>query len=94
MEQSIQIISWHLQEARRLLSPDSTGGNIHDAMKLMSWLSEKGIKKTTARAIQQLGPLRDKDQRNAALQVLIEHNLVRMTKEGSKAVVELNPYCL
>ena len=94
MEQSIQIISWHLQEARRLLSPDSTGGNIHDAMKLMSWLSEKGIKKTTARAIQQLGPLRDKDQRNAAIQVLIEHNLVRMTKEGTKAVVELNPYCL
>lgn len=94
MEQAIQIISWHLQEARRLLAPDSTGGHINDAMKLMGWLSEKGFEKTTARSIQQLGPIRDKNQRDTAIQVLIEHNLLRMTKEGTKAVVELNPYCL
>ncbi len=93
-EQAIPIISWHLQEARRLLAPDSTGGHIHDAMRLMGWLSEKGLEKTTARNIQQLGPIRDKNQRDTAIETLVEHNLLRITKEGTKVVVEINPYCL
>ncbi len=91
-EQAIQIIQWHLQETRRLLTTESAAAPLHNAQKLLSWLIEKNIKLTTARVIQRLSPLRDKEQRNNAIETLIEHKIMRLSKNEGKVVLELNPY--
>jgi hypothetical protein len=92
-EQAIEIINWHMQEARRLLTTTSTTNMLTDAIKLMNWLLDKGLRKTTTREIQRLSPLRDKEQRYSAIGILIEHHVVRFSKEGSKTLLELNPHC-
>lgn len=92
-EQAIEIINWHMQEARRLLTTASTTNMLTDAIKLMNWLLDKGLRKTTTREIQRLSPLRDREQRDSAIGILIEHHVVRFSKEGSKTLLELNPHC-
>lgn len=94
IEQSIQVIQWHLQEAQRLLATESIGNELTHAKKLMAWLINKGKNKITARDIQRLSGLRDKKQRDDAIEILIEHNILRMSKEDGKTFVNINPYCL
>ena len=65
-EQAIEIVSWHLQEARRLLAPPPANIIHHDAQRLMNWILSKGLQETTPRIIQQSSPLRNKTQRNNA----------------------------
>jgi hypothetical protein len=92
-EQAIEIINWHLQEARRLLTTTSTTNMLTDATKLMNWMLDKGLRKTSAREIQRLSPLRDREQRDNAIGILMEHHMLRFSKEGSKTLLELNPHC-
>ena len=92
-EQAIQIINWHMQEARRLLTTASTTNTFTDALKLMNWFLDKRLRKTTTREIQRLSPLRNKEQRDNAIEILIEHHMARFNKEGSKTLLELNPHC-
>lgn len=93
IEQAIEIIRWHMQETRRLLTVESTSDALLDAQKLLQWLLDKGVTKTTPREIQQLSPLREKRQRDDALELLIEHQFIRIIKENNKSIIELNPYC-
>ena len=90
-EQAIELISWHLQEARRIMPTEGSTESFSDAIKLMNWFIEKNIQSTTLRAIQQLSPLRDKIRRNNAVELLVEHNQIRIVKLGSKSIVEINP---
>jgi hypothetical protein len=57
----------------------------------MNWFIEKKISTTSLRTIQQLSPLRDKTKRDHAVELLIEHNRIRIVKSGSKTKVEVNP---
>lgn len=93
-EQAIEIVNWHLQEAKRLLVPTFTNTRHQDAKRLMKWLLSKGFQKTTPRTIQQSSPVRDKDQRNHALNMLIEHHWIRIQKEGGKTVITINPQAM
>ncbi|QDQ40183.1 DUF3987 domain-containing protein [Legionella geestiana] len=93
VEQAIQIIHWHLQETRRLLNAGNQSSDMTDAVRLLDWLKEKGLHKTTARDIQRLSPLRDIERRDNAIAILVEHNLVRLSKDGNKIILELNPHC-
>lgn len=94
VEQAIEIIRWHLQETRRLLTLESISGNsLADAQKLLHWLLDKGLETLTLRDIQRLSPLRDKKQRDEAIERLIENHLARLLKENGKTFLELNP-CL
>lgn len=93
-EQAIQIIKWHLQEARRLLTGQSSNQDLAEANKLMNWLIEKGSTKATMRTLQRLGPLRNKEQLDNAITTLTEHNFLHAIKEGSKTSIEINPGCL
>lgn len=90
-EQAIAIVNWHLEEARRLLSPVLTHCIHHDAKKLMKWILTKGLQQTTPRAIQQSSPLRNKDQRNKALETLIEHHWLHLARKEGQTIVEVNP---
>lgn len=94
MEQAIEIIHWHLQETRRLLSTYAAGGHVNDAEVLSEWLINKEIESIPVRDIQRLSPLRDKNRRNDAIELLLEHHYVKMTKIDGKSCLTLNPYLL
>ena len=93
MEQAIAVIHWHLKETRRLFDTGNQTNELSDARTLFEWLKEKGLRQTTARDIQRLSPLRDIERRDNAIVILIEHQMARLTREGSKMTLELNPLC-
>ena len=90
MEQAIAVIHWHLKETRRLFDTGNQTNELSDARTLFEWLKEKGLRQTTARDIQRLSPLRDIERRDNAIAILIEHQMARLTREGSKMTLELN----
>lgn len=91
IEQAISIIQWHLEEARRLLAPFPAETQFEDAEKLMNWLLSKRLRQTTPRAIQQSSPLRQRERRDSALSVLIEHHWVRLVNRDNQTMIEVNP---
>jgi hypothetical protein len=93
IEQAITLMHWYLGEARRLLEPQSTQPNLEDARKLLVWLLQQRPQTTTPRDILQFGPLRNKEQRDNALETLVEHQHIRLIKTGNKTHIALNPWC-
>lgn len=93
-EQAIAIISWHLFEARRIFSIQSEKEEIIEAQRLLNWLVEHQKYQTTPREIQQFSPIRDKKARDEALELLANHNYIRINKKSQKTVVELNPHAI
>jgi hypothetical protein len=93
IEQAITLTHWYLFEAKRLLEPQSTQPNLEDAKKLLVWLLEQRSQTTTPRDILQFGPLRNKAQRDNALETLIEHQHIRLVKTGNKTQIDINPWC-
>ncbi len=91
VEQAIAIIRWHLEETKRLLAPFPIDTGHKDAEKLMRWLLSKQLFETTPRALQQLGPLRQRDRRDNALSVLVEHNWIRLGSRNNQTIIEVNP---
>lgn len=92
IEQSIEIVQWHLCEARRLFSTSDLSSGIADAKKLIEWLITKNVQQISIRDIQRLSPIRDKERRDQAMDVLIEHHLIRTTSIDNKKSVEINPH--
>ena len=93
IEQAITLMDWYLQEARRLLEPQSIQPNLEDARRLLDWLLARRPQTTTPREILQFGPLRNKSQRDSALETLIEHQQIRLVKMGNKSHIDINPWC-
>lgn len=93
-EQAIAIVSWHLEEARRILAPSPENKIHQDARKLMKWILSKGLQQTTPRFIQQSSPLRYKAQRNTALDILVENHWIRIDKKDNQTMIEVNPQAL
>ena len=91
IEQAITIIQWHLAETRQLLAPFSVESQFEDAEKLMNWLLSKQLRHTTPRKIQQSSPLRNRERRDNALEVLIEHHWVRLVSRDNQTFIEVNP---
>lgn len=91
-EQAIEIVQWHLCEARRLFSTSDLTTGIADAKKLIEWLIAKNMQQISIRDIQRLSPIRDKERRDQAMDVLSEHHLIRTTSIDNKKSVEINPH--
>lgn len=94
MEQAIAIIGWHLFETRRIFSIQSEREEILEAQRLLDWLIAHDKKHTTPREIQQFSPIRDKQARDEALELLANHNYIRVNKQNQKTMVELSPYAM
>jgi hypothetical protein len=80
-----------LQETRCLLAPFPAETQFEDAEKLMNWLLSKQLRHTTPRTIQQSSPLRQRERRDSALEVLVEHHWVRIVTRDNQTVIEVNP---
>ena len=94
IENAIEIINWHLQETHRLLSEKTVSTPFGDAQKLMNWLISKKSSLTSTRDLQRLSNLRDKARLDDAIEILIEHKVLRQISEDKKTYLEVNPMCL
>jgi len=94
IEQAIQIIQWHLFEARRILSPQSQSPDQQDASRLLQWIIEKKLTETTPQYLQQYSPIRDKKRRDKAIDNLIESCYLRQSKQMKKTILLTNPKAL
>ena len=110
MDSGIAVASWHLSEARRIFYEQDAPQNVADARELARWLTGRAQSATDSsgapivstngelalREIQRIGPNRTRDslRRDAALDVLEEHNYLRRCDSGKQKRVELNPKLL
>jgi hypothetical protein len=90
MQGAIAVVSWHLDEARRVIGASERPQEIADAELLFEWLLRQEAKPIDPRDILRLGPgrLRDKKRRDAALKILGDKNWV--LESGNPARLTIN----
>ena len=89
------ITAWHLNEARRFFGELALPAELADGARLDSWLIEHCKRERThlvpTREAQRCGPIRDKEKLTAALRELEELDRVRVTHEGRRKTIKVNP---
>jgi hypothetical protein len=91
MQQAIEIIRWHLCETRRIFYSRPKTSQHVDAIKLLGWIVEKAFATTTPRFLQQYSPIREKQRRDKAIQMLLDHQYLRETQPNGKTTLLVNP---
>ena len=91
MDGAIAVVTWHLNEARRMIDANRRPEHVADAELLLEWLLRQEAKPIGPRAILQLGPghLRDKKRRDAAIKVLADRHW--LFESSNPAHLVLNP---
>jgi hypothetical protein len=92
VEQAIDIIHWHLLEAKRILGDPSDSQGNQDAIKLINWIKSHNLKETSTRHLQQYSPVREKSKLYKALSLLIEHQYIKETVISNKTLLLINPH--
>ncbi len=91
MQQAIEVIRWHLNETRRIFYSRPRSSQHADAVKLLDWIIDKSFLTTTPRFLQQYSPIREKQRRDKAVQMLIDHHYLCETKMDNKTTLIVNP---
>lgn len=95
IERASRIAAWHLSEARRFFGELALPVELSDATRLNGWLIEYCRRERThlvpTREAQRLGPVREKTKLAVAIQVLEELDRVRVTHEGRRKTIKVNP---
>jgi hypothetical protein len=91
MDGAIAVVTWHLNEARRVIDANRKPEDVADAELLLEWLLRQGAKPIDPRAVLQFGPsrLRDRKRRDAAIKVLADRYW--LFESGNPARLILNP---
>ena len=91
------VISWHLHEARRLLSDLDTSTELAAAVRLDNWLIAEarrtGSHRIATNRVYRCGPspVRDAKDMKTALATLAERRRARLVEDGRRRFVEVNP---
>ncbi len=99
-ESASRIVAWHLNESRRFFGESTLSPELRNAARLDDWLvatcRHEQIQSVSTKRILQYGPsgLRDKSSLDAALAELEELGRVRLSVEGKRRIVEINPRLL
>jgi len=95
IERARRIVAWHLSEARRFFGELALPSELADAARLDDWLIAYCKRERThlvpTREAQRLGPIRDKEKLTTALRELEELDRVRVTHEGRRKTIKVNP---
>ncbi|OQW85706.1 MAG: hypothetical protein BWK72_20955 [Rhodoferax ferrireducens] len=100
IESAVQIITWHLTEAKRFLGELAMPPEVANPMRLESWLLDwcrrEGADKVPTREVQRNGPggLRDKAVIADAVKELAELGRARMVADGKKRLIQIHPELL
>lgn len=93
VEQAIEVVFWHLLETKRLFESEAPEKPTN-AQKLLNWIKTKKLTKTTSREIQQQGRFRQREERDKAIEILIENHYLAEAKEDGKSILLINPILL
>ena len=99
-EGASRIAAWHLSESRRFFGELALPDELSDAVRLDAWLIGHCLANQThmisTREAQRLGPgcVRTKDRLTAALRELEELDRVRVSHEGRRKTIKMNPHLL
>ena len=91
------VITWHLNEARRVLADLDTSAALATAIRLDAWLRAEALANGTGRVptrrVYQYGPncVRDGREFNAALALLTERGRARLLVDGRQRYIAINP---
>ena len=94
------VVTWHLNEARRVLAELDTPPALAAAMRLDAWLCAEALANGTGRVptrrVYQYGPncVRDGREFNAALTLLTERGRARLQVDGRQRYIAINPTLL
>ncbi len=93
-----RIVEWHLSESRRLFDELALPVELANATKLDTWLigycKRENVNSIGRRKAQQLGPVRNKDALNEALEVLKELSRAQLVIHSNKKIIYINPKLL
>ena len=93
-----RVVAWHLNEARRFLGEFAMSPELAEAARLDGWLlaycRQQQTREVGKREAQQYGPLRDGAQIDTALRELETLGRARLTKQGKRHIITLNPALL
>nr|MBL8410214.1 DUF3987 domain-containing protein [Dechloromonas sp.] len=94
-ERASCITAWHLSEARRFFGELALPVGLANAARLDRWLIEycrrERMPAVGKRYVRQHGPLRDGASLDAAIHELVEHDRLRIEKDGKRISVRINP---
>ncbi len=94
MQHAVEIIRWHLNETRRIFYSRPKSSQHVDAIKLLDWIVDKSFSTASPRFLQQYSPIREKQRRDKAVQMLMDHNYLCETKIENKTILIVNPRIL
>lgn len=100
MESGGRIAAWHLTEAKRFLGELAMPAELVNPLRLEAWLlgycKREQTHSVPTREVQRLGPgaLRDKAAFASAMKELEELGRARLTRDGRKKMVQVNPALL
>lgn len=96
VQRSFKIVLWHLHESRRFFGEIHTNPQDLLAGKLDKWLLDRGEPTVHKSIILTNGPnaLRKKESLDSALIALEKLNRIRVSTDGNKTTVEINPALL
>ncbi len=92
MQSAIGVLTWHLQETKRLLGQYKKSPAEQDAELLASWLTNKNCTEIKAADILQYAPshLRNKERRDTAIKVLQQNNFLRIEDRAGIQFIVIN----
>jgi putative DNA primase/helicase len=95
IESASRIVAWHLSESRRFFGELSLPVELANAARLDTWLIEYCRRERTGivgkSATLQYGPLRKKENLDAAIRELVELDRLRVRREGKRTWLAINP---
>jgi len=93
MEAGAAVAIWHLNEARRIVGATKIPQDVADADLLLQWLLRRAESTIEPRDILRLAPapLRVKERRDAAINILLAKHWVRFANVGGADRLVLNP---
>lgn len=98
IESACRIVAWHLNESRRFFGGLALPAELADAARLDSWLIEYCRRERThlvsKRYVLQHGPIRNDVALLTAIRELDELERAKLTVEGKRKIIKVNPALL
>lgn len=98
VERAINIVTWHLYEAKRFLNQIAIPVNISNAIKIddhiLRYCRDHKANAVAKNYLRQHGAIRDKKLLNDALDELIDANRIRVNLDDKTSIIEVNPALL
>lgn len=98
LESAMHVVAWHLNESLKFLGGMALPAEMADAARVDKWLIDYCKTERTGfvskRNVQRLGPVRQKERLNAAINELANLDRVEVRKEGKRILIHVNPALL